>query len=206
VFSTAGAQSPAGAAQAVADDDLEEVVVTGSRVITNGNDSPTPVTVVTIEDIQATRPTTVYEGLLDMPQFGGSRGAAVSNPGGTGANNNNINAPNLRGLGSIRTLVLWDTHRMPPSEQDFLSDVNMIPQMLLQRIDVVTGGASAVYGSDALSGVANFITDRKFTGLKLQARTGTSDYQDDRSNDLGVAFGTNLFGGRGHFEGSVEVS
>src|SRR4029077_21047362 len=131
---------------------------------------PTPVTVVTVADILATHPSTPYEGLLDMPQFGGSKGASASNPGGTGANNNNISAPNLRGLGQIRTLVLYDGHRMPPTEQDFLVDANLIPQLLLQRIDVVPGGASAVYGSDAMSGVVNFVTDRKFNGIKAQAR------------------------------------
>ena len=68
----ANAQAPAGNAQAAPKEELAEVVVTGSRVITNGNDSPTPVTVVTVEDIQAAHPSTVYEGLLDMPQFGGS--------------------------------------------------------------------------------------------------------------------------------------
>ena len=197
----ANAQAPGGSKE-----ELAEVVVTGSRVITNGNDSPTPVTVVTVEDIQATHPATVYEGLLDMPQFGGSKGTTAANPGGTGANNNNINAPNLRGLGTIRTLVLFDGHRMPPTETDFLVDANLIPQMLTQRIDVVTGGASAVYGSDAISGAVNFVTDRKFNGLKVQGRGGLSDYQDDASKDLGIAYGTSLFNGRGHFEGSFEVS
>ena len=196
----ANAQAPAGG------EELTEVVVTGSRVITNGNDSPTPVTVVTVEDIQAVHPATPYEGLLDMPQFGGSKGVSASNPGGTGANNNNISAPNLRGLGQIRTLVLFDGHRMPPTEQDFLVDANLVPQMLLQRIDVVTGGASAVYGSDAMSGVVNFVTDHKFNGIKVQGRGGVSDYHDDRSAELGVAYGTELFGGRGHFIGSLEAS
>ncbi len=193
-------------AQTAAEAELTEVVITGSRVITNGNDSPTPITVVSVEDIQAAHPASVYEGLLDMPQLGGSKGTAAANPGGAGGNNNNINAPNLRGLGGTRTLVLYDGHRMPPTEQDFLADANMIPQMLLQRIDVVTGGASAVYGSDAISGVVNFVTDRKFNGIKAQARYGIAEAGDDESYNIGVAFGTDLFGGRGHFEGSIETS
>ncbi len=185
---------------------LEEVVVTGSRVIKDGNDSPTPVTVVTVEDMQATRPTSVYEGLLDMPQLGGSRGTAAANPGGTGANNNNVNAPNLRGLGTLRTLVLYDGHRMPPTQQDFVIDANLIPQMLLQRVEVVTGGASAVYGSDAIGGVINFITDRSFNGIKVQGRVGVSEQGDSEAYDAGVAFGTDLFGGRGHFMGSIQTA
>ncbi len=196
----ANAQAPAAAKE-----ELAEVVVTGSRVITNGNDSPSPVTVVTVEDIQATRPTTVFEGLLDMPVFAASRGAAVSNPGGGGGNNNNISSLNLRGMGPTRTLVLYDGHRMPASQQNGFVDANMIPQMLLQRVDVATGGASAVYGSDAITGVVNFITDRSFNGLKVNAQTGISAYNDDRAYELGAAFGTDLFGGRGHFEGSYNL-
>jgi outer membrane receptor protein involved in Fe transport len=184
--------------------ELQEVAVTGSRVITNGNNSPNPVTVVTMDDLQASRPTTVFEALLDLPVFAATRGGAVSGSTGQGGNNNSIAGLNLRGLGPVRGLILYDGHRVPPQNLDGQVDINAIPQMLLQRVDVQTGGASAVYGSDAISGVVNFITDRKFNGVKSMMQGGISDQHDDRSRELGLAAGTDLFGGRGHIEGSVQ--
>jgi outer membrane receptor protein involved in Fe transport len=183
---------------------LQEVVVTGSRVITNGNDSPMPVTVVTTEELTATHPSTVLEALLDLPVFQGSR-STLSVPAGAGGNSGAGGALNLRSLGIARTLILYDGHRVPPTNQDGTVEVGMIPQMLLQRVDVVTGGASAVYGSDAIAGVVNFVTDRKFTGVKVNLQGGISQQNDDKSYEVGFAFGTNLFSGRGHFEGSLQI-
>jgi outer membrane receptor protein involved in Fe transport len=202
----ASAQTPPVSQAATQDQsvELQEVTVTGSRVITNGNDSPNPVTVVTMEDLQASKPTTVFEALLDLPVFAATRGGAVSGSTGQGGNNNSIAGLNLRGLGPVRGLVLYDGHRVPPQNLDGQVDINAIPQMLLQRVDVQTGGASAVYGSDAISGVVNFITDRKFNGVKGMVQGGISDYHDDRSREFGVAAGSDLFGGRGHIEGSAQ--
>jgi outer membrane receptor protein involved in Fe transport len=192
-------------AQASAGEKLEEVMVTGSRVLTNGNDSPTPVTVVTVDDLQASHPSTVFEALLDLPSFSGSRGGLSSNPGAAGNVNVAISTLNLRGLGTVRSLVLYDGHRVPATEQDGLVNANTIPQMLLQRVDIVTGGASAVYGSDAIGGVVNFVTDRNFTGSKLEAQTGLAERGDAGTYQVGAAFGTSLFDGRGHFQGSIET-
>jgi iron complex outermembrane receptor protein len=188
-----------------ADAELSEVTVTGSRVIMNGNDAPTPVTVVDVEDMLVTKPTTVFESLADLPQFSGSRGLTG------GANNSGLGAAsalaslNLRNLGGQRALVLFDGHRVPPTTADGIVNVNMLPQMLLQRVDVVTGGASAVYGSEAVTGVINFIVDRKFNGLKVNLQGGISGYDDDGTYDIGIAGGMDLFGGRGHLEGSYQV-
>ncbi len=183
---------------------LEEVVVTGSRVITNGNDSPSPVTVVTIEDLQASRPTTVFEALQELPQFSAGRGGAVGGSTGQGGNNNSISSLNLRALGSLRGLVLFDGHRVAPQNLDGQVDINQIPQMLLQRVDVQTGGASAVYGSDGITGVVNFVTNRKFEGIKANLQYGMSELGDTESAEAGLAGGTSLFGGRGHIMGSVQ--
>lgn len=182
----------------------EDVVVTGSRVITDGNNSPTPITVLNISNLQATHPTTVFQSLLDVPAFAGSRGGFSSNPGGNNPNNNQVSALNLRGLGPVRTLILFDGHRVPATEPDGLVDANTIPQMLLQRVDVVTGGASAVYGSDAVGGVVNFVTDKTFKGLKVDIQQGISQYGDAATYQAGVAYGADLFGGRGHFETSYQ--
>jgi iron complex outermembrane receptor protein len=192
--SLAAAQAPAA--------QVEEVVVTGSRVIKNGNNSPTPVTVVQVQDLQNTTPTTLADGLNTLPVFSGSRNQ-YGNPnpqGGNGA----ANQLNLRNLGSNRNLILFDGHRVPPTLTDGTVDVDMIPQQLIQRVDMVTGGVSAVYGSDAISGVINFVIDRRYNGIKGHAQYGFSDYNDGRATNIGVAAGSDLFGGRGHIEGSYE--
>ena len=179
-----------------------DIVVTGSRVAVNGNNAPTPVTIVNTQQLLDQHPGNVSDAINDLPIFSGSRGQN-GNPG-NGTTNNSGNLQNLRGLGYARTLVLWDGHRLPNTTQDQLVDTDMIPQMLLQRVDVVTGGASAVYGSDAITGVVNFVTDTKFHGLKAQVQQGISQYGDGRTFDGGIAGGTELFGGRGHFEASYE--
>jgi outer membrane receptor protein involved in Fe transport len=201
----ANAQTPVSSAAADATAELSEVMVTGSRVISNGNNSPTPVTVVTMEDLQTTHPSRVFESLLDIPAFAGSRGGVASVPSGNRATSNQISALNLRGLGPVRTLVLYDGHRVPATESDGFVDANIIPQMLLERVDVVTGGASAVYGSDAIGGVVNFISNRRFNGLKVDIQSGTSELHDAGTYQVGAAFGMDLFGGRGHIEGSVQA-
>jgi len=97
-----------------------------------------------------------------------------------------------------------DGRRVPPSSNTNLVDADVIPQLLIQRVDVVTGGVSAVYGSDAVSGVVNFITDTKFTGFKAQAQAGISQYGDDAQQEIGAAWGTRFADDRGHFEVSYE--
>jgi len=185
----------------------QDIVVTGSRTIKNGNDSPSPVTVVSTQDILRTQPGgTLADALNNLPVFAGSRGSA-SNPSSTGtaaAGNGAANQLNLRNLGSNRTLVLIDGERVPPTTANGIVDVDIIPQMLIQRVDVVTGGVSAVYGSDAVAGVVNYVIDKHFNGLTLKADNGISQRGDDRRTDLGIAGGADLFGGRGHIEASYE--
>jgi iron complex outermembrane receptor protein len=191
-------------ASAAGTEELAEITITGSRVIANGNDAPTPVTVITPEQVMAAKPTTVYENLIDLPVFSGSRGAANSAVGNGPNGQNAVSTLNLRNMGANRSLVLFDGHRVPPSTPDGLVDVSALPQLLIQRVDVVTGGASAVYGSDAVTGVTNFITDSKFNGWKVNLQRGVSAHNDDKSYQVGIAFGHDLFGGSGHFEASYE--
>jgi iron complex outermembrane receptor protein len=181
---------------------LSEVVVTGSRVIANGNNSPTPVTIVSTDELLQNQPQTIAQALQSLPVFVGSLGQNT-NPGGA-STNNAANVVNLRNIGLTRTLVLYDGHRVPSTSPTGLVDVDMIPQMLLQRVDVVTGGASAVYGSDAISGVVNFITNPKFNGLKAYIQTGKSEYDDDKTADVGLAAGTGFMGDRAHVEFSYQ--
>ena len=84
-------------------------------------------------------------------------------------------------------------------------DVDALPQMLMSRVDVVTGGASAVYGSDAVAGVVNFVLDKKFDGFKYDINAGISKYGDAAEEKIGIAWGTDLFGGRGHYEMSCAL-
>ncbi len=190
--------------------ELDEIVITGSRVITNGNDAPTPVTVISPEQVLATKPTNIYENLTEMPVFSGSRGAAngpvSTSPNAAGGNQPNgaVSSLNLRNMGALRTLVLFDGKRVPPVSPDGVVDPNSLPQMLIQRVDVVTGGVSAVYGSDAITGVVNFVTDSKFNGVKANLQYGTSQEGDADSWQAGIAAGTDLFGGRGHIIGSYQ--
>jgi len=188
-------------AQQTAANSVENVVVTGSRVISDAANSPTPLTVISADDLKATTPTNIPDGLAKLPVFQGSQG--IGRPG-DGSNNYSSNTLDLRNFGAQRTLVLLDGHRATPSNADGTVDVDTMPQMLISRVDIVTGGASAVYGSDAVTGVVNFVLDKKFEGLKADINTGISTYADAMSYNLGVAAGSSLFGGRGHFEASLE--
>ena len=194
--STACAQ---GAAAANASPELEEVVVTGSRVITNGNDSPTPVTVVSMNQLMAANPTGLSQALQQLPALLASPNQGGQGPGVTAV-------INLRGIYGGRNLVLIDGHRQPPTVAGSNAgvDTNLIPQMLLKRVDIVTGGASAVYGSDAVTGVINFVMDNDFNGVKFTGQVGQSTYNDNHTYNFGIAAGTRIFGGRGHIEASYQ--
>ena len=105
---------------------------------------------------------------------------------------------NLRNLGAQRTLVLFDGRRLPAANPEVVPDVDLIPDALIQRVDVVTGGASAVYGSDAVAGVVNFILDTNFTGIKGSVSGGESGYGDASSDKIELSAGTTFFDGRLH--------
>jgi len=182
-------------------DATQAIVVTGSRVIQNGNNMPTPVTVVSTEQLLQTTPSNVQDGLQALPVLSGS-GPAVQ-PGNS-SQNSAAHTLNLRNVGTTRTLVLFDGRRIAPTSPDGQVNADLAPSMLLQRVDIVTGGASAVYGSDAVTGVVNFVVDQNFNGLKVNAQAGISQLGDAASQRLGIAGGTRLFGGRGHIEGSYE--
>lgn len=187
--------------QAASQPSVETVVVTGSRVISDVTDSPTPLTVVSTDDLARTTPTDLPDALNKLPTFQGSltpRSAGGSFPMA------GMNVLNLRNFGENRTLVLLDGHRVTPSNADGSVSVDTLPQILVSHVDVVTGGASAVYGSDAVTGVVNFVLDDKFDGLKLNTNAGISTYGDGANFKLEAAAGTDLFGGRGHIEVAVS--
>jgi outer membrane receptor protein involved in Fe transport len=179
----------------------ESVVVTGSRVITNLTNSPTPITAVSTDELAATSPIDIPDALNKLPVFLGSSAPAATDSAANGAGGNTLN---LRNFGAQRTLVLFDGHRQPPSNTDGTVIIDTLPQMLIQRVDIVTGGASAVYGSDAVTGVVNFVIDKHFTGVKVNASAGISNFGDGAEQQVGIAAGSDLFGGKGHWEGSLR--
>lgn len=200
------AQGPAAeevAAEAASEGD-QEITVTGSRVVSDGSRAPTPVTVVTSEDLTQTAPSNIPDALNKLPVFANS---SNQNTGGTFAAtaSQKGNFLNLRALGTQRLLTLLNGTRAVPTASSLINgvDANLLPQMLVSRVDVVTGGASAVYGSDAISGVVNYVLDEKFKGLKANAQVGLSTHGDDLSYRYGVAVGTSL-GDRVHIIGSYE--
>lgn len=180
---------------------LATVTVTGSRVITNINNSPTPIVSVSVGQLQATTPSDIPDALNKLPQFVASRnqtttgGSTINWPG---------NFLNLLDLGANRTLILLDGMRVPATDSSNDVDINTIPQELVERVDTVTGGASAVYGSDADAGVVNFVLNHHFNGVKIIAQGGISTYSDDGSRKFGIIAGRDLFGNRGHVEFSAQ--
>lgn len=191
------------AAEDTPEADASQIVVTGSRVVKDGTRAPTPVVVTTTESLAANAPGSITEGLNQLPVFQGAINAQTAQL----VSSNRVrsgNYLNLRNLGPQRVLVLQDGYRLPPSGNNGGVDVNIIPQMLIERVETVTGGASAVYGSDAVSGVVNYITDTRFKGIKTLAQTGVSTYSDNFSYRLGVAGGTTLLDDRLRVQASIE--
>ena len=208
MWAVASAIHAQGAAAAAANDDLTEVVVTGSRVITNGFSAPTPITVLTAEQMQATAPTSISDALNQLPQIKSSYTPATTGFAATANGGNGGAYANLRGLNPKRVLVLLDGKRVVQSQANGgvagAVDLSILPQSLIRNVDVVTGGASAAYGSDALTGVLNFVLDTKLTGFKGELRGGTTKYGDNQNYDGSLAWGSAFAGGRGHVIASVE--
>lgn len=200
------AQSPApqGEAQGSADQPpMAEIVVTGTRVAREGYNQPTPVTVASTAELEKATPSNLADAINKLPQFANSVSPAANTQlqGNSGEHGNLLN---LRGVGPTRALILLDGIRVPPTTFRGAVDVNTIPQLLIQRVDVVTGGASAVYGSDAVSGAVNFVLDKSFEGIKGVAQRGVSSRGDLGNYRLGVAGGMKFGGDRGHILASVE--
>jgi outer membrane receptor protein involved in Fe transport len=183
---------------AQAEGGVEAVSVTGTRIVRDGYSAPTPVTVVGAEQIQAAAPANLADFVnASLPSVIGSE--TSNNSSGSLSNGlAGINALNLRSLGVNRTLILLDGHRTPASAATGDTDINTIPQQLVKRVDVVTGGASADYGSDAVGGVVNFILDKEFTGFKAATEYGETDAGLQPSYKVNGTFGMDFDGGKGH--------
>jgi len=186
-----------------AEGELEEVRVTGTRIrVTDGMVSPTPVTAVTTSELASFDPgTSVSEQLSDLPQFLNTQTAQRG--GATLFGDAGGSYLNLRNMGKQRTLVLLDGSRTVPADRASTVNVDNFPMALVRSVDVVTGGASAAYGADALAGVVNFVLDREFEGLKTSVSTGVTERGDGFNYNFSVAGGTRI-GERLHVIGSLE--
>ncbi len=198
------AYAQAAAAQpAPQDEELEEIQVTGSRIRNQTTiNTPTPVTAVTQEELSNLNPAaTMAEQLDQLPQFFNTQ---TAQRGGTTFTTASGSFLNLRGMGTQRTLVLLDGSRVIPADAGGATNIDNFPTALMQRVDVITGGASAAYGADALAGVVNFVLNREFEGLKTKVSTGITEYGDGDNINFSVAGGTSFLDGRLHAVGSIE--
>src|SRR5688500_14710091 len=169
-----GALTAAGAAPALAQENLGEIVVTGSRIRSANLESTTPVTQVTAADVVTQGVTRIEDLVNQLPQAFAAQNVTVAN-GATGTA-----TLNLRGLGSPRTLVLVDGRRLPyGGVTNSAADINQIPTQMIERVDILTGGASAVYGSDAVAGVVNFIMKKDFEGVQVTSQYNFYWHEND---------------------------
>jgi len=184
--------------------EVEEIQVTGTRIRnTDGMVTPTPVTSVTTAEIQNFDPgTSISEQLDNLPQFLNTQTAQRG--GATLFGDAGGSYLNLRNMGKQRTLVLFDGSRIVPADRASSVNVDNFPTALIRSVDVVTGGASAAYGADALAGVVNFVLDREFQGLKTNVSTGVTEMGDGFNWSFNVAGGKQI-GDRLNLIGSIEA-
>jgi iron complex outermembrane receptor protein len=172
----------------------EDIVVTGSRIARRDYASNTPIVTLSQEALDTTSSFALETKLQQLPQFAGSASSQFS----AGYLNSGVATLNLRNLGDNRNLVLIDGRRAQPSTSSFAIDINTIPSALVENVEVISGGASAVYGADAVSGVVNFRLKQKYQGFHVGAQYGISELGDNRVADLEALIGTNFAEGRGN--------
>jgi outer membrane receptor protein involved in Fe transport len=188
--------APAYAQDAEAPEETEEVaqaiVVTGSRIENPNLKLSSPVAVVTDVELKLRQTNNAEQFLRELPAAVPSIGSAVNNGNGGAA------FVNLRGIGSQRNLVLLDGRRFVPADQTGRVDLNNIPLAVIERTDILTGGATTTYGADAVSGVVNFITKRDFEGVQLDASSQITERGDGATNRIDLTMGANFADGRGN--------
>ncbi|OON63184.1 TonB-dependent receptor [Massilia sp. KIM] len=184
---------------------VNTVVVSGSRIATRGFTQPTPTTSLSSADLEKAAKPNLFNTLTELPALQGSTGR-TTNTFSTSSGIQGLSSLSLRGLGTLRTLTLLDGQRVVGANVTGVTDVSQFPQLLVKRVDVVTGGASASYGSDAIGGVVNFITDKKFEGFKANVQGGMTRYHDDKGGTLQAAWGKGFMDGRLHVTLSGEFT
>src|SRR5688572_9212074 len=196
----AQAQAPADQGQA-----LEEITVTGSRIVRRDLQAASPIMTVDTQALEDTSTMSIESVLNQMPQFvpdntqfdGGTNVAS-------GAVTPGIASVNLRGIGANRTLVLIDGRRAQPVNASLIVDLNTIPSAAIERVETITGGASAVYGADALAGVVNFVLKDDFEGVSLNMQTAMSEAGDGEDTVFSALVGMNSDSGASNMLLGVE--
>ena len=182
---------------------VTEIVVTGTRIRATGFTAPTPTQVLGTADLERAAQPNIFTAITQLPSLQGSTGATTGTFS-TSSGQQGLSSFSLRGLGTIRTLTLLDGQRVVPANVTGVPDISLFPQLLVERVDVVTGGASASYGSDAVGGVVNFITNKKFVGFKANIMGGQTTYGDNHQYLAQVAAGKNFLDDRLHVQVSGE--
>ena len=183
--------------------DEGRIIVTGSRLARSTFDTPSPVTLLGIDDLQRRGITNIAEAITELPSF---RDSTSPQTQGFGSFNVGARIANLRGLGVTRNLILVDGRRFAPTTREGSVDLNFIPSILISRTEVVTGGASAAYGSDAITGVINVILDDKYEGFKSEIDMGISDAGRRATLPCGAPPSATGIGDKGHFVIGGEYS
>ncbi|HEU4781609.1 MAG TPA: TonB-dependent receptor [Steroidobacteraceae bacterium] len=173
--------------------ELEEVLVTGSRLVRSDLSAPSPIAVISEDAIQMSGDTTVESVLNELPQLSAGNNSSVNSAGASG-----VLTANLRGLGATRTLTLVNGRRFIPANGAGSVDLATIPAALVKRVEIITGGASAVYGSDAITGAVNFQLRDDFEGFEVGAQYGQTSESDAQAVSYDMLFGTNIAEGRGN--------
>lgn len=186
---------------------LQEVTVTGSRIVRRDLSAPSPIVTVDNEALENISNVGVESALNKLPQFkpagtqfvaGDVQASAFNNPG--------ISSLNLRGLGANRNLVLVDGRRAQPANATLTVDVNSIPAAAIESVEIISGGASAVYGADAIAGVVNFKLKRDFQGLSIDAQTGITEEGDGSESRISALIGGNFNDGRANVLAGIEYA
>ena len=185
---------------------IEQVVVSASRISIAGYSQPTPVTVVGAAQLEKDAFANITDAVRELPQVTAPPSSYSTNAGGGGPGTAGENILNLRNLGTTRTLVLFDGQRVVASNISGGVDIGTLPSALVERVDVVTGGASAAWGSDAVAGVVNFVLNKNFQGFKATVQAGDAYNGLNRNISSQVAWGGDIFDGRGHFTVAASMN
>ena len=189
--------------------ELQTVVVTGSRIARKDYTADSPIVTLSAQQLQQSGEVQIQNVLNRLPQFVPDQNLMGANAGdvqNTPTHSIGITTASLRGLGANRNLVLIDGQRAAPVNGALEVDLSTIPTAMIDHIETITGGASAVYGADAIGGVVNFIMKKNFQGLDLDAQGGVSQRGDGRNFQASVVMGTNFADGKGNVTMAIERS
>ncbi len=201
-----GSIMPSMSAYAAGEEKLEEVLVTGSRIVRRDLESNSPIVTVDAADFEKQAGLNVESYLNQLPEYNPAA-SPVTSQGDvqiTPVNSVGIASISLRGFGPNRSLVLVDGHRTVPINPLMVTDVNGVPSALIQRVETITGGASAVYGADAIGGVTNFILRDNFQGFELDGQYGKTDAGDGQEYRISAVMGANFADGKGNVTMGLE--